>query len=89
MVLHKFQYDAEAERSAIMEENKHLSLIEEQNIIEGNFLIFSETPNYSVSQEIEELKQGSKLLTAQNNALSERADFIEDVVAEMATQVYQ
>lgn len=42
-----------------------------------------------IEGEIEELKHENQLLKAQNNALSERADFIEDVVAEMATQVYQ
>lgn len=42
-----------------------------------------------LSEQVEELKQKNILLEAQNNALSERADFIEDVVAEMAIQVYQ
>ncbi|MEZ7170763.1 hypothetical protein [Sporosarcina sp. OR05] len=40
-------------------------------------------------RENEQLKHENQLLKAQNNALSERASFIEDVVAEMATQVYQ
>ena len=35
------------------------------------------------------MHQENQLLQAQNNVLSERADFIEDVVAEMAAQVYQ
>ncbi|VDG96792.1 Uncharacterised protein [Lysinibacillus sphaericus] len=39
--------------------------------------------------EIEKLQQENTLLKAQNQALTERADFIEDVVAEMAAQVYQ
>lgn len=43
----------------------------------------------AIESEIEEIKQENKMLKAQNNALSERADFIEDVVAEMAVQVYQ
>lgn len=42
-----------------------------------------------LSERIEELKQENELLKARDKALSERADFIEDVVAEMATQVYQ
>ncbi|WP_342505859.1 hypothetical protein [Sporosarcina sp. FSL K6-2383] len=42
-----------------------------------------------LSIEVDELKQENMLLKAQNNALSERADFIEDVIAEMAVQVYQ
>ncbi|WNS42857.1 XkdW family protein [Paenibacillus sp. MMS20-IR301] len=39
--------------------------------------------------EIEQLQQENMLLKAQNNALSKRADFIEDIIAEMAMQVYQ
>ena len=48
-------------------------------------------PIYEVplSSKIASLEQENQLLKAQNNALSERADFIEDVVAEMATQVYR
>ncbi|MEK4326058.1 XkdW family protein [Paenibacillus sp. FSL R7-0312] len=42
-----------------------------------------------VLTEIEQLQQENLLLKAQNNALSERADFIEDIIAEMAMQVYQ
>lgn len=42
-----------------------------------------------LSEKVASLEQENQLLKAQNNALSERADFIEDVVAEMAAQVYQ
>ncbi|MFE0394763.1 hypothetical protein ACFW4G_03685 [Paenibacillus lactis] len=42
-----------------------------------------------LTQEIEELKQENTLLKAQNSALTERTEFIEDVIAEMAQQVYQ
>lgn len=42
-----------------------------------------------LSEQIEELKQENELLKAQNKAMLERADFVEDVVAELAIQVYQ
>jgi len=42
-----------------------------------------------ISEKLATLKQENTLLKAQNQALTERADFIEDVVAEMAAQVYQ
>ena len=42
-----------------------------------------------LSEEVEELKQENILLKAQNSALTERTEFIEDVIAEMAIQVYQ
>ncbi|WP_339220487.1 XkdW family protein [Paenibacillus sp. FSL H8-0332] len=41
-----------------------------------------------VLTEMEQLQQKNVMLRAQNHALSERADFIEDIIAEMATQVY-
>lgn len=41
-----------------------------------------------VLTEMEQLQQENLMLRAQNHALSERADFIEDIIAEMATQVY-
>jgi hypothetical protein len=42
----------------------------------------------SESSRIATLEQANLLLKAQNVALSERADFIEDVIAEMAMQIY-
>lgn len=41
-----------------------------------------------VLTEMEQLQQENMVLRAQNQALAERADFIEDIIAEMATQVY-
>ncbi|MET3943185.1 hypothetical protein ABIC22_005997 [Paenibacillus sp. PvP094] len=46
-------------------------------------------PKPEEPSELDILKQENILLKAQNAALSERADFIEDVIAEMAAQVYQ
>ncbi|WP_208652577.1 hypothetical protein [Paenibacillus lautus] len=46
-------------------------------------------PRKALSVEIEELKQENTLLKAQNSAITERTEFIEDVIAEMAIQVYQ
>ncbi|WP_019908299.1 XkdW family protein [Paenibacillus sp. HW567] len=38
--------------------------------------------------EVEKLQKENTLLKAQNAALSERADFIEDIIAEMAMKIY-
>lgn len=38
------EYNDAQERQALLEANSHLILIEEQNITEGNFLIFSDEP---------------------------------------------
>ncbi|WP_339787048.1 hypothetical protein NSQ38_03220 [Paenibacillus sp. FSL R7-0313] len=46
-------------------------------------------PQPEEPSDLEKLKQENILLKAQNAALTERADFIEDVIAEMAAQVYQ
>ncbi|RPK29880.1 hypothetical protein [Paenibacillus xylanexedens] len=46
-------------------------------------------PRPPLSKQVEALEQENVLLKAQNTALSERADFVEDVIAEMATQVYK
>ncbi|WP_342505605.1 hypothetical protein [Sporosarcina sp. FSL K6-2383] len=62
----KVRYDSEEERDTILDEYSHLFLIEEQNISEGDFLIFSDTepqpPIIYVNVpevEFEELKQES------------------------------
>ncbi|MFE0619713.1 hypothetical protein [Bacillus altitudinis] len=46
-------------------------------------------PRPALSKQVEALVQDNTLLKAQSNALSERADFVEDVIAEMAEQVYK
>lgn len=42
-MIFKKQYTNEEDKLTIIEENKDKTLIEEQNIMEGNFLIFSDT----------------------------------------------
>lgn len=39
---YKFQYQNDTDRTTILNNNKEKILIEEQNITEGNFLIFSD-----------------------------------------------
>lgn len=41
---YKFQYDTKAERDNLISQNSTKYLIEEQNISDGNFLIFSDEP---------------------------------------------
>ncbi|NEU61335.1 hypothetical protein [Paenibacillus sp. ALJ109b] len=91
----KHQYVDQEERQRILDKYKDKFLIEDQVLLDGNFLIFSDTkPSPPVvyvnipKEEFETLKQESTLLKAQSSALSERADFVEDVIAEMATKVY-
>lgn len=93
---YRYEYQTDEERASIINNNSQLFLIEEQNIIDGNFLIFSDEPLEKEivymnlpEKEFEGLKSDSKLLKSQNKATSERADFIEDIIAEMAMQVYK
>ncbi|EHB65277.1 hypothetical protein [Paenibacillus lactis] len=91
----KKQYTTLEERESLIQENSDLFLIEEHNITEGNFLVFADEypelpgPEPTLSEQVAELKQENTLLKAQNSALTERTEFIEDVIAEMAQQVYQ
>jgi len=91
----KKQYTTLEERESLIQENSDLFLIEEHNIFEGNFLVFADDypelpgPELTLSEQVAELKQENTLLKAQNSALTERTEFIEDVIAEMAQQVYQ
>lgn len=66
----KIQYHSQQERENIINEHSSLILLEEQNISEGNFLIFSDSPieretiYTNVPQsEIEAMKQSIAELT--------------------------
>lgn len=91
----KKQYTTLEERESLIQDNSDLFLIEEHNIFEGNFLVFADEypelsgPELTLSEQVAELQQENTLLKAQNSALTERTEFIEDVIAEMAQQVYQ
>lgn len=62
----KYQYDSVQEREQILEENKNLYLIEEQNIHEGDFLIFSDVePVFDIpnpDEDIIEIKSRIELM---------------------------
>ncbi|MDW0112969.1 hypothetical protein QT711_07210 [Sporosarcina saromensis] len=81
------EYKNADEKQTLLAEHSDKYLVEEKNLFEGKFLVFTDIKPVEI--EIIELKQEIRISNAKNNALSERADFIEDVVAEMAIQVYQ
>lgn len=89
-MLQRFQYKDETERKQLIEKNRQLILVEEQNLFEGNFLVFSDNPipNQTVYtqvplEEFEGLKRDNNLLRAQNKSITERADFHEEVLSEI------
>jgi len=51
---YKFKYENKEERDSIIKEHSNLILIEEQNITEGNFLIFTDIQPEQ-SEEIQDL----------------------------------
>ena len=56
---------------------------------EVNESLYDSTEAYTADTiNFKELQQENKLLKAQLKAQTERSDFIEDCIAEMATQVY-
>lgn len=62
-MIYKFEYRNDTERQEIIEVHSEKYLIEEQNITEGNFLIFTdEFPLPSVEVQIDELKQDTLIL---------------------------
>jgi hypothetical protein len=70
-MLFKFQYSDEADRQVKLNANLDKYLIEEQNITDGNFLIFSDTPTLEIKVIQQEEKQG---------ALEERVSLSEDAI---------
>ncbi|WP_018213735.1 hypothetical protein [Desulfitobacterium hafniense] len=51
----KIQYISEQDRKSVIDSNPNKVLIEEQNIIEGNFLIFSDVrPNEFILRDIKD-----------------------------------
>lgn len=60
MILFKIQYTNQTDRQTIIEANVDKILIEEQNITEGNFLIFSDTPR--LEEQVVQLKEDNLIL---------------------------
>ncbi len=63
-MIKKIQYTTSDERQTIIDQNKELFLIEEQNISDGNFLIFDESrPIQYQLRTIEEITMQSAINT--------------------------
>ena len=59
-MIFKYQYSTQEERDLIISQNDDKILIEEQNITEGNFLLFSNVPR--LEDRIEEIANTVDLL---------------------------
>lgn len=77
-MLKTVQYYSNQERELLLLDNSDLILVEEKNIIEGNFLVFSDVPIeekiITIYTNVPEEEFNS--LKAENKALSETVDSI-------------
>lgn len=71
-MLVKIQYYTQEDRQRILDENTTNYLVEEANIIDGNFLIFTDIK--PIEQEFIELKDENKQLTATIMAQADRME---------------
>lgn len=69
-MFHKFQYHDEQERENLIEQHSNLYLIEEQNVEEGSFLIFSEKPSPVQIVYTQISAEEMEALKAENQALN-------------------
>lgn len=77
----KFSFNTEKDKLIILENNKDKYLIEEQYLLNGNFLVFSDTPTIEILQQ----EQGKKIsiLEAENEVLKEELALTQDAVNEV------
>lgn len=73
------EYFTEQERVNALEQNSHLFWIEEKNIIEGNFLVFSDTP----LEPPEPPKIYINIPEEQFNSLKQRQDATDNMVLQL------
>jgi len=89
----KKQYTTLAERETLIQEHSDLFLIEEQNITEGNFLVFADEypelpdPEPTLSQQVTELNQtvGNLILESANDKATIAS--LEDTVGSLLLEV--
>ena len=86
---YRFSFETEEQREKLINEllAEGKILTEEHRIQEGNFLIFIDKP--LETSRIEGLEAQNALMKAQIQASSDRADFQDDLIAEIAMIVYQ
>ena len=95
-MLKKIEYSTEEQRQEILDSKKDSFFVEEQLLFTGNYLVFSDTkPEEPIiyvnvpQEEFYELKKENALLKAQSQANSERSDFHEELIADMAMMIYR
>ena len=81
----KFLFNTEKDKLYILENNKDKYLIEEQYLLNGNFLVFSDTPTIEVLQQ----EQGNKIsiLECENKALREELTQIQTSIDSLTSLI--
>lgn len=64
-----YQYNTDVEKQAIMDSNTDKILIEEQNIVDGKFLIFSDEESLPTEERLSRLETKVDLILAKQEAL--------------------
>lgn len=59
---YRFQYTDNVNRQKIVDQNEGKILIEEQNLLEGNFLVFVDKIPFTIEQKLEFLGQDNLIL---------------------------
>lgn len=94
-MLLKIEYHSEEEREAILQENSRKYLIEEQNIVSGNFLIFSDEPlikkiyTHVPEEEFESLKSVTDILMVGLADTYETQQQNSDMLLNAVAEVYE
>lgn len=86
-MIYKYQYANDAERKALITNNATKRLLEEQNILEGNFLIFTDVP--AEQTVLDSLQKENNLFKAQIKSNDARADFHEEILTEIIMTISQ
>jgi len=82
-MLYKIQYIDQSDRQTVLDANTDKILIEEQNIAEGNFLIYSDTPSLEV--QIAQLKEDNLIIREDSLILMDVLATMFEVMLEKGT----
>lgn len=83
----EYQYSNVAERQSLIDQHSDEYLIEERNVSEGNFLVFTDVKPTELL--LAELQQSAQTTSLKLNALDEKSEIIEGAVVELATMVLE
>ena len=81
--MYKFKYETFTERAQIFNDNKDKFFIEEQNLFEGNYLIFSDDEPIKELNGVTEIENKISILEAENETLKQELSITQDAVNEL------